>query len=120
MSAVRYIYRMKFPLFAFALAALLLAGCGKSDSPTTPAGGGANDATDAAGALARSQNKAVNTIDLASLTQAISLFNVNEGRFPKDLNELVQAKLIGKIPDAPRGMKLVYDPATGKVSTVPE
>ena len=48
------------------------------------------------------------------------MFNVNEGRNPKDLKELVDAKLISKIPDAPNGMKIAYDPATGSVSLVPE
>lgn len=112
---------MKLPFFVVALAASLLAGCGKSDSGATSSGGNpANAAADYAGALGRSQAKAINTVDIASLTQAISMFNVNEGRFPKDLNELVAAKLISKIPDAPHGMKLAYDPATGKVSMAPE
>ena len=110
---------MKFPLIAVAIAALLLGGCGKSDSGGA-AGGTANDATDAAGAMARSQAKAIDTVDVTSLDKAIQIFNVNEGRFPKDLNELVQAKLIGHIPDAPTGKKIAYDPATGKVSIVPQ
>jgi hypothetical protein len=111
---------MKFPLIAVAIVALLLGGCGKSDSGGTSSGGAANDAMDAAGAMARSQAKAINTVDVASLDKAIQMFNVNEGRFPKDLNELVQAKLIAHIPDAPVGKKIVYDPATGKVSIVPQ
>ena len=49
------------------------------------------------------------------------MFNVQEGRLPRDLNErLVEKKLIGKIPPVPYGMKLDYDPATGKVSVVKE
>jgi hypothetical protein len=119
LSGVKYNCPMKIPLFAFAVAGLLLAGCGKSDSGT-PASGPANDSMDAAGAMARSQAKAVATVDLTSLDKAIQMFNVNEGRFPKDLNELLQSKLIGKIPDAPQGKKINYDPATGKVSLVPQ
>jgi hypothetical protein len=110
---------MKSILFATALAALLSAGCGKSDSGA-PSGGNASDATDAAGAMGRSQAKAIGTVDLTSLDKAIQMFNVNEGRFPKDLNELVQSKLIGHIPDAPVGKKIAYDPATGKVSIAPQ
>jgi|HubBroStandDraft_6_1064221.scaffolds.fasta_scaffold231661_2 hypothetical protein len=101
----------------FALAAILLAGCGKSDSNTS-GNSPANASGDYTGAMARSQAKAVGAIDLASLKQAIQLFNVQEARYPKDLNELVQSKLIGKIPDAPNGMKISYDPATGNVSLV--
>jgi hypothetical protein len=48
------------------------------------------------------------------------MFNVDHGRYPKDLSELVQEKLISKIPDAPYGMKLDYDPATGTVKVVNE
>ncbi len=88
---------------------MLVGGCGQSD-----------EVSDAAGAMGRSQAKAVGTVDLTSIDKAIQLFNVNEGRFPKDLDELVQSRLIGKIPDAPTGMKIAYDPATGKVSLVPQ
>lgn len=116
----RYNYRMKFPFLIFALAALVLGGCGKSDLGSSSGGNPANADADYAGALGRSQARAVTTIDLASLKQAIQMFNVNEGRFPKDLNELVQAKLINHIPDAPHGMKIAYDPATGNVSMVAE
>ena len=100
------------------LAALMLGGCGKPDSSSSSGGGPANSSADYVGALGRSQARAINTVDLASLAEAISMFNVNEGRFPKDLNELVQAKLISRIPEAPPGKKLAYDPATGKVSMV--
>jgi hypothetical protein len=108
---------MKHPHYVLALVTVLFAGCGKSDS------GGASPANapaDYVGALGRSQAKAVTAVDLASLKQAISMFNVNEGRFPKDLNELVQEKLIARMPDVPNGMKLAYDPATGNVSMVPQ
>ena len=57
-------------------------------------------------------------MDVAALNQAVQMFNVQEGRLPKDLNELVEKKLIAKIPDAPYGMKLQYDAATGTVSVV--
>jgi hypothetical protein len=111
---------MKFPFSVFALATLLLAGCGKSDSGGTSGGGAPNAAADYAGALGRSQARAVGTIDLTSLQQAIQMFNVNEGRYPKDLNELVQTKVINHLPEAPHGKKIAYDPATGSVSMVPE
>jgi hypothetical protein len=120
MKGSRYISVMKFPFSMFAIAVLFLAGCGKSDSGGASNGNPANAPADYAGALGRSQARAVGTIDLASLKQAINLFNVNEGRYPKDLNELVQSKLISKVPDAPNGKKIVYDPATGNVSIVSE
>ena len=57
-------------------------------------------------------------MDTTSLNQAIQLFNVENGRNPKDLNELVEEKFIPKIPAAPYGMKLEYDATAGKVKVV--
>ena len=61
---------------------------------------------------------AVKTVDVTSVNQAIQLFNVERGRYPKDLNELVQEKFIAKIPAAPYGMKIMYDANSGKASVV--
>jgi len=72
------------------------------------------------GALGKAQQSAVKTVDTTSLNQAINLFGVEHGRYPKDLNELVEKKFIPKIPDAPRGMRLQYDAAAGKVKVVAE
>src|SRR6185436_1634969 len=44
------------------------------------------------GAVAKAQQSAVKTIDTVSLNNAIQLFQVQEGRFPTDLNELVTKK----------------------------
>ena len=46
------------------------------------------------------------------------MFNVEKGRNPKDLNELVRRSSFPKIPAAPYGMKLEYDAAAGKVKVV--
>jgi hypothetical protein len=43
---------------------------------------------------------------------------VDQGRYPKDLNELVSEKFIPRIPDAPAGMKIVYDANAGTVKVV--
>jgi hypothetical protein len=111
---------MKSLCSVFALAALLAAGCGKSDSGGSSGTSPANAPADYVGALGRGQTRALTTVDLASLKQAIQMFNVNESRYPTNLNELVEAKLIARIPETPHGMKLAYDPATGNVSMVPE
>ena len=114
-------------VFCLSLAAsLVLAGCGEcSDQRAQPtnsaAGGGSSPLSapaDYVGALGKAQQTAVKTVDTTSLNQAIQLFNVEHGRNPKDLNELVQNKFIPKIPDAPAGMKLDYDAAAGKVKVV--
>ena len=59
-------------------------------------------------------------MDSASLNEAVQMFFNAEGRYPKDLNELVEKQYINQIPAAPNGMKLDYNPATGKVKVVPE
>jgi hypothetical protein len=119
--------------FGFLLVlALVLLGCGEKQAsqpvPTTNApvrgstnvaGGSALTApVDYLSALGDGKRKAIKTVDVAQLHQAIEMFNVDEGRYPKDLNELVESKLINQIPDAPYGMKLDYDPNTGKISVV--
>jgi hypothetical protein len=70
------------------------------------------------GALAKGKQVAEKTIDTSSLNNAIQLFNATEGRNPKDLNELVESKFIRELPQAPYGMKLVYDADTGRVTVV--
>ena len=113
-------------LFCFSVAAsLILVGCGESsDKSVQPTNGAASGSSplsapaDYVGALGKAQQSAVKTVDTASLDQAIQLFNVEHGRNPKDLNELVEGKFISKIPAAPYGMKLEYDAAAGKVKVV--
>jgi hypothetical protein len=103
----------------------LCAGCGDSSSNTPPAtntpAAGSSPLTapvDYLGAIGKGQQTAVKTVDTASLNQAIQLFQVEEGRYPKDLNELVEKKYIPKAPAPPYGMKIVYEPTTGQVKIV--
>ena len=104
---------------------LVLVGCGdKSNSTssgtnTTSSSGNPLDAPgDYLKAAAKGQQNAVKVVDTTSLNQAIQLFNVDKGRYPKDLNELVEQKFIPKIPELPYGHKLSYDASAGKVSVV--
>jgi hypothetical protein len=114
--------------FCLSLAAsFLLVGCGgSSDKPPQTTNGAASSSSplsapaDYVGALGKAQQTAAKTADTTSLNQAIQMFNVENGRNPKDLNELVEKKLIPKIPEAPRGMKLDYDATAGKVKVVPQ
>jgi hypothetical protein len=105
------------------LLGLLLVGCGeKSDKPAqTPNGasGGSSPLTapaDYLGAMGKAKQNAVKTADVAQINQAIQMYNTEHGKNPKDLNELVEEKYLPRIPDAPYGMKLQYDPVTGRVS----
>jgi Type II secretion system (T2SS), protein G len=126
---------MKRAVGPLAVAALLLAGCGQKQAPqaaapptssnapatmftNTSSGNPLTAPADYLGALGRGREKAISTVDVASLNQAIQMFNVDEGRYPKDLSELVEKKVISKVPEAPYGLKLDYDPQTGKVTVV--
>lgn len=108
------------------LAALIaITGCKPSDSSSTTnstnsssSGSVLQAPADYVGALGRAQQNAGKTADVASINQAVQMFQVDKGRFPKDLNELVQEKYLKELPAAPYGMKLDYDPATGQVKVV--
>ena len=118
---------MKAILPIICVAAVALWGCGDGggggSGQTTNSTVSANPVTapvDYLGAVGNAKQRAIGTIDTASLTQAIQMFHVSEGRFPKDLNELVTMKYIGRIPEAPYGHKIVYNAANGQVSVVPQ
>jgi len=111
---------------------LLLAGCGKNNSSPHPQGTNTSQTTntteranpapysaDYLGTLMRADQHAVKTIDVSYLNEKIQLFNAQEGRLPKDLNELVP-NYVGKLPATPYGTKLDYDPNTGLVKVVPQ
>jgi len=119
------------PSFLISVAAgLLLAGCGKNNSSPHPQGTNTSQTTnitDSAhpapssggylGALMQADKYAVKTIDVSYLNEAIQLFHTQEGRLPKDLDELVP-NYVGKLPATPYGTKLDYDPNTGLVKVV--
>jgi hypothetical protein len=101
------------PLLAIITAAVLTTGCGdQSASPAKEI-----NPADVNNPLVNAKRTADKTIDTVSLNNAIQLFNVQEGRLPKDLQELVP-KYVGKIPEPPLGYKIVYDATKGEVSVV--
>jgi hypothetical protein len=101
-------------------AAVALGGCGKEQNTPPPAATPAKIPAGYLGTLVKGQQVAVKTIDVTAINQEIQLFNVQEGRLPKDLDELVTLHYLGALPSAPAGMKLAYDPAQGKASVVPQ
>lgn len=68
--------------------------------------------------VAEARHSAVKTVDVAALKKAIDLFNVQEGRFPKELNELISRKYIPEMPVPPLGSKITYDAQAGTVKIV--
>ena len=115
---------MKMPKLLALAAGFLLAGCGEKSNPpgpttnTTSGGSVLTAPVDYLAAAAKAQQSAVKTVDVASINQAIQMFNVDKGRNPNDLNELVTEKYMPKLPTPPYGMKLEYDANVGKVTVV--
>lgn len=109
---------MKAIFSAFPLVVLVLVGCNDSTQP-----GSRNPADAPADYLknvTKSQQHAVKTIDLVSVNKAIETFYVQEGRFPKTLTELQEKAVLRVLPEAPPGMKLVYDATNGVARLEPQ
>lgn len=124
MFAMKRIFSMDGCFCIWLSVSLLLIGCGgqseKAGSSTNAAssGGLLTAPVDYLGAAAKAQQSAVKTVDIVSINQAIQLFGVDNGRNPKDLNELVEKKYIPQIPTPPYGTRIVYDAESGKVQVV--
>lgn len=99
---------------AFALA--LLTGCNDKSSTQSQ---NVNPADVTNNVLVNSKRTADKTIDVSYLNQAIQLFNVQEGRYPKTLDELTP-KYVAQLPTPPLGYKLDYDANKGEVTVVRE
>lgn len=98
---------------AAAVVTILLAGCGKnSDSQTRT-----TNPADVNNTLVNAKRTADKTIDVSYLNQAVQLFNVQEGRYPKTLDELTP-KYVSQLPEPPLGYKLNYDAVKGEVTVV--
>lgn len=92
---------------------MAVVGCGKSGesaSPTAP--------VDYLKSAADSKHSADQTVDTAALIKVVDMFNVQEGRFPKSLDELVAKKYLPQIPPPPVGSKIEYDAKSGAVKVV--
>ncbi len=117
---------MKSLLTLLLVSAFFLAGCGdqKSNPPVatnaSSSGSVLTAPVDYLDAVARAKLTSEKTIDTVSLNNAIQMFSVEKGRYPKSLDELVTEKVIPRLPAAPYGMKLVYDATTGTVKVVKE
>jgi hypothetical protein len=98
-------------------ALVLLSGCDGGSSSSQPESTNPADITN--NTLVNSKRTADKTLDVSYINQAIQLYNVQEGRLPKTLDELVP-KYIAKIPDAPLGYKVTYDAQKGEASVVRE
>jgi hypothetical protein len=126
-----YISTMRVVLLLIPVAgAVLLTGCGQSSSSSRAATSTTNNAQAGSakansvnttpnygGVLGQAQTFSENQIDLAQLKQAIQEFNAAEGRYPKDLQEMIP-NYLAKIPAVPAGYGISYNPANGQVQVV--
>lgn len=87
---------------------------------TAPGNNPLNAPTDYLGGLAQAKKNSEKTIELVSLKKAVDQFYAQEGRYPKDLQELVKEKYLGSLPPAPVGMKIEYDAKSGEVKILPQ
>ncbi len=104
------------------LAGLLFIGCEKktaSNQPTNQSDSTGNPLTapaDYLGAAAKAQRSAGKLTETLGIKQAIAQFSAVEGRYPKDLQELVTEKYIPSLPKPPPGKQFTYNPTNGEVS----
>jgi len=100
---------------------LPLAGCGdnsKSSKVVKEVDNAVSAPVNYVGATVQAEKYSQKQIDLAFVNQAIQQFQAGEGRLPKDLAEMVALHYLAKIPEAPYGYKIVYDPAVGAIKVV--
>ena len=110
---------------ALLMAGFILSGCSdsakKPDQPGQKSSGNPLTApADYLNSAAQARNRAIKTVDDAGLNQSIQLFYAQEGRYPKNLNELVRPDYLSRLPQPPPGMKFDYNPETGKLNVVPQ
>jgi len=91
-----------------------IVGCGKKSSeqelnPLNAAGKYGN-------VMSKALKKAQSTDDMLYIKNKINTFHVQEGRYPRSLEELVEKGDLDKIPSPPKGMKYVYNPSTGSLT----
>ena len=119
---------MKTGCCFLSVACLLFAGCGnkettagsKQTNPPSSVGNPLTAPVDYLGTVLKAQQSAVKTIDTVAIDQAVKVFYTEEGRFPKELNELVTHGDLPRLPNVPYGMKFDYDPKNGRVKVVPK
>ena len=122
---------MKTNPFPFLMAGLLFIGCSKKEKEAPKAAPNSNPNASASGnpltapvdylgAVVRAKQTAQTTVGTVGLQKMVDLFHAQEGRLPKDLNELVSPNYAPALPVPPAGMKFDYNAATGQVKLVPK
>lgn len=117
-------------LFSISIVTAVLAtGCGDHASKTAKTAADTNAtpkydtgnpltvAPDYLGAVMQAKNYSEKQINVSYINEDIEMFNASEGRYPKDLQELIP-NYLAKMPELPKGFKLVYDDVAHTVKVV--
>lgn len=70
------------------------------------------------GAVVAAKGRAESKLAITSVSQAVQVFIVTEGRLPASLEELVSKQYLPRLPQIPQNLDYKYDPATGAVDLV--
>jgi len=104
--------------------AWVFSGCGDaapdSGKSSTSGGNPVTAPVDYLGAVSKGKQSSVSKLSLVNVQQAIQSYQAQEGKLPKNLNDLVTAGLLPTLPVPPRNMKFHYDATTGDVKVVPQ
>lgn len=110
-------FSISFSLSLCTALVLSLTGCGeKKDSQ--PENATSSSGTSYLGAMAQAKKTSENVVNVASVQEAVNMFQATEGRYPKDLQEVVSADLLNSLPVLPQGYQYAYEAQTGKVKAV--
>lgn len=120
--------RKSFKLISLMAGLCCLSACKKSGSGDGSTNAAASNASgnpvtapvDYLGAVGKAKQSSERTLTTLGINQAIQAFYGQEGRYPKDLNELVSRNYLSQLPKAPLGTKFDYNPQTGHVKAVPQ
>lgn len=96
-----------------------LVACGREGDGERPAAGPADRSAELADyprLMTGTRDRARAMDVLLPLRQAIEAFAAVEGRYPRELEELVRHGYLPALPAVPGGGRLHYDPADGSVS----
>jgi outer membrane murein-binding lipoprotein Lpp len=106
-----------YSIVAATLGVLLIAGCDNNSGSGSASTTVSTNPADINNPLVNAKRTADKTIDVSYLNQAVQLFNVQEGRYPKTLEELTP-RYVAQLPTPPLGYMLNYDAVKGEVTVV--
>jgi len=70
--------------------------------------------------LAQARGKAQYKTSFISVNQAIQAYQVEHGKSPGSLDDIIKEGLLPRLPDLPKGKRYNYNPQTGELTIVDE